>query len=132
MNPRHVRTVIATLLFAATTSASARNSSASSSSPTPATRPRSPPSFAGSSSSNSFEFEDAAVSFREAQQADPGFALAYWGEAMTYTHGIWNEQDMTAARAVLARLGATPAERKAKAGTPREQAWLTTAEILYG
>jgi tetratricopeptide (TPR) repeat protein len=39
---------------------------------------------------------------------------------------------MTAARAVLARLGATPAERQAKAGTPREQAWLATAEILYG
>jgi tetratricopeptide (TPR) repeat protein len=81
---------------------------------------------------HSFEFEDAATAFRQAQQADPGFALAYWGEAMTYNHGIWNEQDMAAARAVLARLGATPAERQAKAPTPREQAWLATAEILYG
>ena len=81
---------------------------------------------------HSFEFDDAAAAFREAQQQDPGFALAYWGEAMTYTHGIWNEQDLEAARAVLARLGATPAERQAKAPTPREQAWLGTAEILYG
>ena len=81
---------------------------------------------------HSFEFEDAAAAFRTAQQADPGFALAYWGEAMTYNHGIWNEQDLVAARAVLTRLGATPAERQAKAATPREQAWLATAEILYG
>ena len=68
---------------------------------------------------HSFEFEDAAAAFRTAQQADPGFALAYWGEAMTYNHGIWNEQDLVAARAVLTRLGATPAERQAKAATPR-------------
>jgi len=81
---------------------------------------------------HSFEFEDAAASFRAAQQADPGFALAYWGEAMTYTHGLWNEQDLPAARAVLARLGATPEERQAKAPTPREQTWLASAEILYG
>ena len=81
---------------------------------------------------HSFEFDDAAVAFRQAQQQDPGFALAYWGEAMTYNHGIWNEQDLAAARAALARLGATPAERKAKAPTSREQAWLATAEILYG
>lgn len=81
---------------------------------------------------HSFEFDDAAAAFRQAQQQDPGFALAYWGEAMTYNHGIWNEQDLTAARAVLARLGATPAERAAKAPTPREKAWLASAEILYG
>jgi len=81
---------------------------------------------------HSFEFDDAAAAFREAQQQDPGFALAYWGEAMTYTHGLWNEQNLDAARAVLARLGTTPAERQAKAPTPREQAWLASAEILYG
>lgn len=81
---------------------------------------------------HSFEFDDAAGAFREAQQQDPGFALAWWGEAMTYNHGIWNEQDLTKARAVLARLGATPAERQAKAATPREQAWLASVEILYG
>ena len=81
---------------------------------------------------HSFEFDDAAAAFRQAQQADSGFALAYWGEAMTYNHGIWNEQDLDKARAVLARLGATPADRQAKAATPREQAWLASAEILYG
>ena len=81
---------------------------------------------------HSFEFDDAAAAFRQAQQADTNFALAYWGEAMKYTHGLLNEQDLDKARAVLARLGATPAERRAKAATPREQAWLASAEILYG
>jgi tetratricopeptide (TPR) repeat protein len=81
---------------------------------------------------HSFEFDDAAAAFREAQHQDGAFALAYWGEALTWTHGLWNEQNVDSARAVLARLGATPAERQAKAPTPREQAWLATAELLYG
>jgi len=81
---------------------------------------------------HSFEYRDAAQAFREAQRLDPGFALAYWGEALTYTHPIWNEQDLSAARAALQRLGPTPAARRAKAPTPREQAYLETVEILYG
>src|SRR3989449_11090166 len=68
---------------------------------------------------HSFEYRDAAQAFREAQRLDPGFALAYWGEALTYTHPIWNEQDLSAARAALQRLGPTPAARRAKAPTPR-------------
>jgi len=81
---------------------------------------------------HSFEYRDAAQAFREAQRLDPGFALAYWGEALTYTHPIWNEQDVSAARAALQRLGPTPAARRAKAPTPREQGYLETVEILYG
>jgi tetratricopeptide (TPR) repeat protein len=80
---------------------------------------------------HSFEYEDAARAFREAEAADPGFALAYWGEAMTYTHPLWNEQDSTAARAALLRLGATAAERMAKAPTARERGYLETTEALY-
>src|SRR2546428_5384669 len=81
---------------------------------------------------HSFEYRDAAQAFREAQRLDPGFARAYWGEALTYTHPSWNEQDVSAARAALQRLGPTPAARRAKAPTPREQAYLETVEILYG
>src|SRR5215469_2705790 len=64
---------------------------------------------------HNFEYEDAAAHFHAAQAIDPGFAMAYWGEAMTYNHGIWHEQDLGSARKVLARLGATPAARLAKA-----------------
>src|SRR5947208_7290422 len=81
---------------------------------------------------HSFEYRDAAQAFREAQRLDPGFALAYWGEALTYTHPIWNEQDVSAARVALQRLGPTPAARRAKAPTPREQAYLESVEVLYG
>src|SRR5262249_50024698 len=69
---------------------------------------------------HSFEYEDAAASFKQAQQADPGFALAYWGEAMTYVHPLWNQKDSAAAKAALQRLAPTAAARADKAGTPRE------------
>ncbi|HSF42938.1 MAG TPA: hypothetical protein VLT87_24260 [Thermoanaerobaculia bacterium] len=81
---------------------------------------------------HSFFYDEAADLFREAQKADPGFALAYWGEAMTYNHPIWSEQDRDAALAALARLAPTPAERAAKAPTEREKAWLAAVETLYG
>src|SRR5688572_14053510 len=55
---------------------------------------------------HSFEFEPAAEAFRESQKADAGFALAYWGEAMTYNHPLWQQQDRDAALKALARLGA--------------------------
>ena len=81
---------------------------------------------------HSFEYESAAQAFREAQRAAPDFAMAYWGEAMTYTHPVWNEQDVPRARAVLGRLGATPAARRAKAPTDREKMYLDAIEALYG
>ncbi len=81
---------------------------------------------------HSFEYAQAATAFREAQRLDPGFVMVYWGEAMSFNHPVWDEQDLEAARAVLARLGATPEARAARAATPRERAWLRTVEVLYG
>ncbi|MDQ3137187.1 MAG: hypothetical protein M3Q93_06340 [Gemmatimonadota bacterium] len=81
---------------------------------------------------HSFEYEDAAAAFRMAQRADPDFALAYWGEAMTLTHPVWNEQALDAARAVLGRLAPTAEARRAKARTARERGYLEAVEILYG
>ena len=83
---------------------------------------------------HSFEWEDAAEAFRKAQQADPGFALAYWGEALSHTEGHHYPpgQDIAAARKVLVKLGATRAERLAKAPTERERGFLNAVEVLYG
>ncbi len=81
---------------------------------------------------HNFWFEEAEEAFKKAQQVDPGFALAYWGEAMSYNHPLWAEQDMAAARAALQKLGQTRAERSAKAPTDREKAYLEAVEILYG
>ncbi len=79
-----------------------------------------------------FEYEDAASSFRSAQKIDPSFAMAYWGEAMTYTHPVWFQQDAAAARAALQRFGATSAERLTKAKTERERDYLRAVDVLYG
>ena len=81
---------------------------------------------------HNFEYATAATAFREAQAADPGFAMAYWGEAMTFNHPVWMEQDRDAGRAALARLGATAAERRARARTERERLYLDAVETLYG
>jgi len=79
-----------------------------------------------------FHYEEAAGAFRDAQRLEPGFALAYWGEAMTHNHAVWNQQDRGAGRDALARLAPDPASREKLAPTPREKAWLRTAELLYG
>jgi tetratricopeptide (TPR) repeat protein len=81
---------------------------------------------------HNFEYQTAAAAFRDAQKADPSNVMAYWGEAMTYNHPLWAEQDAVAARAVLARLGPDATARKSKARSSREAAWLDAVEALYG
>ncbi len=79
-----------------------------------------------------FEYPAAAAAFRRAEAVDPGFAMAYWGEAMTFNHPIWMQQDLEAARAALNKLAPTTAERRAKAKTDREKGYLDVVETLYG
>jgi tetratricopeptide (TPR) repeat protein len=81
---------------------------------------------------HNFQYPLAARAFQRAQAADPEFALAYWGEAMSYNHAVWHEQDPVAARAALAKLGPTPEARAVKAKTPREKAYLAAGEALFG
>ena len=79
-----------------------------------------------------FEYQAAVADFRRAESVDPGFAMAYWGEAMTYNHPVWNQWNGEAARQALGRLGATPEERLAKTPTQREKDYLSAMEILIG
>jgi hypothetical protein len=81
---------------------------------------------------HSFEYDDAAEAFREARKTDPAFVMAYWGEAMTYNHTIWREQNLDKGRAVLQQLAATPAERMAKAKNELEKDLIQSVDILYG
>ncbi|MCZ6727917.1 MAG: hypothetical protein O7A98_11270 [Acidobacteria bacterium] len=81
---------------------------------------------------HNFEYEEAAGSFSRAQRIDPSFALAYWGEAMTYNHPLWMQQDSEAGRRALGKLAPSPERRRHKAGTEREAAYLDAVEILYG
>ncbi len=81
---------------------------------------------------HNFEFDIAADAFRAAQKADPGFALAYWGEAMSFNHPLWAQQDLPAARRVLERLAPTAAARAARAPAGKERDLLQSLEVLYG
>ena len=81
---------------------------------------------------HSFEFDDAAEEFREARKIEPGFAMACWGEAMTFNHPLWMEQDAGSARKALDRLAPSPEARLAKAPTEREKMYLSAVETLYG
>jgi tetratricopeptide (TPR) repeat protein len=81
---------------------------------------------------HSFEYEDAATAFRAAQEMDAGFAMAYWGEAMTHNHPVWNIQDRDAALKVLERYAPTAADRAARAPTARERMYIEAVDLLYG
>jgi tetratricopeptide (TPR) repeat protein len=79
-----------------------------------------------------FEYPFARDQFLRAQGLDPDFAMAYWGEAMTHNHPIWDEQNLEAGRAALSKLGASPGQRLARTPAAREQGFLDAVERLYG
>jgi tetratricopeptide (TPR) repeat protein len=81
---------------------------------------------------HSFEYLAARREFQKAEELDPSFAIAVWGEALTYNHTLWNEQDTAAARAAMTKLGATPGARIARGPTARERDYLASLEKLYG
>src|SRR5687768_3210127 len=75
---------------------------------------------------HSFWYEEAVEAFRESTKVDPEFAMGYWGEAMTYNHPLWSEQDPAAARRVLEKIKETPKL------TERERAYLKAVKVLFG
>ncbi len=81
---------------------------------------------------HSFGWKQAIAEFKLAQQAQPDFAMAYWGETLCYNHPLQTEQDAKNPRAVLARLGPDTAARLAKAPTAREKGFLGAVEALWG
>lgn len=80
---------------------------------------------------HSFQFDEAAVAFQKAQQLDPGFAMAYWGEAMSYNHPLWSQVDVPAAKRTLETLAPTLEGRVAKARTDKEKEFLRAVDLLF-
>ena len=76
---------------------------------------------------HSFGMTQAREAFHKAQELDPDFALAYWGETFTYQHPFYGPVDERPGQALM-KLGATPEERLAKAPTEREKGFLKAAE----
>jgi tetratricopeptide (TPR) repeat protein len=81
---------------------------------------------------HSFEYDSAIDAFRQAEQAAPGFAMAFWGEALAYNQPLWYNENLDKARAALNRLAPSRAARQATAPTAREKAYLDAVEHLYG
>ncbi|MEQ9442912.1 MAG: hypothetical protein RIG62_27990 [Cyclobacteriaceae bacterium] len=76
---------------------------------------------------HSFEYQDARQEFLKAQELDPNLAMAYWGEAMTYNHSLWSEQDYEAGSNALQEMG----EEAQDNITPLEKHFLEAIALLY-
>jgi tetratricopeptide (TPR) repeat protein len=75
---------------------------------------------------HSFWYEEARDEFQAATRLEPGFAMGYWGEALTYFHPVWGEENLVGERAALARI---PAGARL---TAREEGLISAARILVG
>ncbi len=80
---------------------------------------------------HSFGWKQARTEFQAAQKLDPDFAMAYWGESLTYNHPLIAEWDLDTPRQVLSKLGATSAERIASAPTDREKGFIAAVDALF-
>ena len=120
-----LRSTIITLLFAVTVNAQesklGRVEFQTSGSPAAQT-----PFLRGLAALHSFWYEEALEAFRESTKADPDFMMGYWGEAMAHNHPLWSEQDLNAARQVIAKIKDTPKL------TDRERAYLNAVKLLFG
>jgi len=81
---------------------------------------------------HSFEYEDARSAFLKAQEIDSTLAMAYWGEAMTYNHSLWQRQDKEKALAALNKLADNPEERAKLLDTDLEKDFFAAIEVLLG
>jgi len=79
---------------------------------------------------HSFWYPEARDHFRKARQLAPGFAMAYWGEAMTRDHPIWEQHDQEAGAEVLEKLDQQIEEGNVH-WSDRERQYVEAVRILY-
>lgn len=77
---------------------------------------------------HSFEYIDAREAFQQAQKLDPKMVMAYWGEAMTYNHSLWREQNFEEASNVVEKMKGVRNKIKL---TSVEEGLVEAVEILY-
>ena len=99
--------------------------------PTSATGPAQEHFLRGVTILHSFGWKQARTEFQAAQEIDPDFAMAYWGESLCYNHPLIGERDLDTPREILQRLGETAEERLAKAPTEREKGFIAAVEALF-
>jgi tetratricopeptide (TPR) repeat protein len=77
---------------------------------------------------HSFEYEDAREEFIKAQEEDSLMPMSYWGEAMTYNHSLWAEQNYDKGMAALKHIEDIELDKQA---TELEKDFIKAAQILY-
>jgi tetratricopeptide (TPR) repeat protein len=75
----------------------------------------------------SFEYEQAQQAFQDVARKDPDCAMAYWGQAMSLYHPLW-DRPSAATIEEGARLLGKARERKA---TPRERDYIQALSVFY-
>lgn len=76
---------------------------------------------------HSFWYPEARDHFQRARELDPDFAMAYWGEAMTHDHPIWEQHDQAAGHNVLEAMNQQPSLK----WNEREKAYINAIKKLY-
>jgi tetratricopeptide (TPR) repeat protein len=79
---------------------------------------------------HSFEYDQSRDVFAEVGKNHPKCAIAKWGEAMTYFHGLWGEYD--AVNGAKAAAEATRLAASNPATTAREKAYIEAISQIYG
>jgi tetratricopeptide (TPR) repeat protein len=77
---------------------------------------------------HSFEYEVADAQFEEVAKKDPRCAMAYWGQAMTLYHELWNrpsKADLAQGAKLLAKA------RSLKSPTARERDYVLALSVFY-
>ena len=77
---------------------------------------------------HSFEYEVADTQFEEVTKKDPRCAMAYWGQAMTLYHELWNrpsKADLAQGAELLAKA------RSLKPPTARERDYVLALSVFY-
>lgn len=86
----------------------------------------------GMQSLHNFEYERARADFIAVQELDPTFPLGYWGEAMTYNHPLWLEQNTAAGKRALTKYAKTANERESRTHDPKERGLMHAVDLLFG
>src|SRR5215813_5409921 len=75
---------------------------------------------------HSFWFEEALEAFQQSTKLEPDFMMGYWGEAMSYNHPLWAEQQYDAGKQAVAKI------KNVQSLTDKERGFLNAVKLLYG
>jgi tetratricopeptide (TPR) repeat protein len=78
---------------------------------------------------HSFQYEQARQAFSEVASREPKCAMAQWGVAMSYYHGLWRNGNTAAGRGAFEKAKAIAAANPRT--TPREMAYIGALDEIY-